>query len=76
MTGDFFLGVALALPAALLFGLLLEMLIFRHLYGRNHLDQVLATFGLILILNEGVKIIWGAGPISVPVPDVLQGSVR
>jgi ABC-type branched-subunit amino acid transport system permease subunit len=75
LTGDFFLGVALALPAALLFGLVLEMLIFRHLYGRSHLDQVLATFGLILILNEGVKIIWGAGPISVPVPDVLSGSV-
>jgi len=75
MTGDFFLGVALALPAALLFGLVLEMLIFRHLYGRSHLDQVLATFGLILILNEGVKIIWGAGPISVPVPDVLSGSM-
>ena len=75
LTGDFFLGVALALPAALLFGLVLEMLIFRHLYGRSHLDQVLATFGLILILNEGVKIIWGAGPISVPVPDVLSGSM-
>jgi branched-chain amino acid transport system permease protein len=75
LTGDFFLGVALALPAALLFGLLLEMLIFRHLYGRSHLDQVLATFGLILILNEGVKIIWGAAPISVPVPDILSGSM-
>ncbi len=46
----------------------------RHLYGRDHLDQVLATFGLILILNEGVRIVWGAAPMSVPVPDALSGS--
>lgn len=74
-TGDFFLGLALALPAALLFGLVLELLIFRRLYHRSHLDQVLATFGLILMLNEAVKIIWGSGPISVPVPEVLSGSM-
>lgn len=74
-TGDFFLGLALALPAALLFGLVLEFLVFRRLYQRSHLDQVLATFGLILMLNEAVKIIWGSGPISVPVPDVLSGSI-
>lgn len=74
-TGDFFLGLALALPTALAFGLLLEVLVFRHLYQRDHLDQVLATFGLILVLNEGVRIIWGAAPLSVPVPDILSGSV-
>lgn len=74
-SGDFFLGLALALPTALAFGLLLEVLVFRHLYQRDHLDQVLATFGLILILNEGVRIIWGAAPLSVPVPDILSGSV-
>jgi branched-chain amino acid transport system permease protein len=75
LTGDFFLGLALTLPAALLFGLVLEVLLFRHLYGRDHLDQVLATFGLILMLNEGVKMIWGAAPLAVPMPDVLSGSV-
>ncbi|MEM0907995.1 MAG: branched-chain amino acid ABC transporter permease [Pseudomonadota bacterium] len=75
LTGDFFLGVALALPAALLFGLFLERIIFRQLYDRDHLEQVLATFGLILILNEGVKMVWGAAPLSVPVPDILSGSV-
>jgi branched-chain amino acid transport system permease protein len=74
-TGSFFLGLALALPAALLFGLVLEALLFRHLYGRDHLDQVLATFGLILMLNEGVKMLWGAAPLSVPVPEALSGSV-
>lgn len=74
-TGDFFLGVALALPSALAFGILLEVLIFQRLYDRDHLDQVLATFGLILILNEGVKILWGAAPMSIPLPNILSGSV-
>ena len=74
-TGDFFLGLALALPAALLFGIILERLIFSQLYDRDHLEQVLATFGLILILNEGVLMIWGAAPISVPIPEILSGSI-
>ena len=75
LTGNFFLGLALALPSALLFGLLLEFLIFRHLYDRDHLDQVLATFGIILFLNQSVKVIWGAAPLSVPIPDLLSGSI-
>jgi branched-chain amino acid transport system permease protein len=74
-TGDFFLGLALALPASLLFGVVLERLVFRELYDRDHLEQVLATFGLILILNEGVKVIWGAAPLSVSPPDILSGSI-
>jgi branched-chain amino acid transport system permease protein len=75
LTGSFFLGLALTLPAAFLFGLFLEFVLFRHLYGRDHLDQVLATFGLILMLNEGVKMLWGAAPLAVPVPEALSGSV-
>lgn len=76
MTGNFFLGLALALPSALAFGLLLEYLVFRHLYARDHLDQVLATFGIILFLNQAVKVIWGAAPLSVPIPDAFSGSIR
>jgi branched-chain amino acid transport system permease protein len=75
-TGSFWLGLALTLPTALAFGLLLEVLIFRRLYGRDHLDQVLATFGLIIFLNQAVKVLWGAAPLSVPMPDLLSGSVR
>ena len=75
VTGSFFIGLLLALPAAFAFGLVLEFLIFRHLYDRDHLDQVLATFGVILILHEGVKIIWGAAPISIPIPEAIAGSV-
>ncbi len=74
-TGSFFMGVILALPTAFAFGLLLEVLVFRHFYDRDHLDQVLATFGVILILHEGVKILWGAAPISIPIPDVIAGSI-
>jgi branched-chain amino acid transport system permease protein len=76
LTGNLFLGLLLTLPAALAFGLLLEVLIFRHLYDRDHLEQVLATFGLILFLNQAVKFVWGAAPLSVPVPELLSGSLR
>lgn len=76
LTGSFVLGLLLALPAALLFGVALEMRVFRRLYERDHLDQVLATFGLILILNESVKVVWGSSPLSVPVPEALSGSVE
>jgi branched-chain amino acid transport system permease protein len=76
MTGNFFLGLLLALPTALVFGLVLELLIFRHLYDRDHLDQVLATFGVILFLNQAVKVVWGAAPLNVPVPDILSGSIE
>jgi branched-chain amino acid transport system permease protein len=75
LTGNLFLGLLLTLPAALAFGLLLEVLIFRHLYDRDHLEQVLATFGLILFLNQAVKFVWGAAPLSVPVPEILAGSI-
>ncbi|WP_372425823.1 branched-chain amino acid ABC transporter permease [Salinarimonas chemoclinalis] len=75
-TGNFGLGLLLALPAALVFGLLLEAVVFRHLYDKDHLEQVLATFGIILFLNQGVKVIWGSSPLFVPVPEFLQGSIQ
>jgi branched-chain amino acid transport system permease protein len=75
LTGNLFLALPLALIAALGLGLLLEVAVFRHLYDRDHLEQVLATFGIILFLNQGVKIVWGAAPLSVPVPEMLQGSI-
>jgi branched-chain amino acid transport system permease protein len=75
LTGNFFAALVLALLAALAFGLLLEFLVFRHLYDRDHLDQVLATFGVILFLNEGVRIVWGAAPLSYPIPALLGGTI-
>lgn len=76
LTGNFAYTLLLALPAALLLGLLVEIVIFRHLYQRDHLDQVLATFGIILFVNEGVKIVWGAAPLNVPIPAALSGSIQ
>jgi branched-chain amino acid transport system permease protein len=76
LTGNLFLALPAALLATLVFGLILEVLVFRHLYDRDHLEQVLATFGVILFLNQGVKVVWGAAPLSVPVPELLQGSIR
>jgi branched-chain amino acid transport system permease protein len=72
---NFLAALAMALVAALLFGLVLEFLVFRHLYGRDHLDQVMATFGIILFLNHAVRVVWGAAPLTLPVPDVFSGSV-
>ena len=75
LTGSFVIGLVLALAVALLVGLVLEFLIFRQLYARSHLDQVLATFGLILFVNQMVKMVWGAAPLSVSIPEWLSGSV-
>jgi branched-chain amino acid transport system permease protein len=74
-TDSFFLGVIAALPITLLVGVLLEVFVLRSLYARGHLDQVLATFGLILFFNEFVRLIWGPEGIEVPLPPVLNQSV-
>lgn len=76
MTGSFLLALVLALAGALAFGLFLEFVVFRHLYGRDHLDHVIATFGIIMFLNQAVKYFWGAAPLSLPVPEALSGSVQ
>ena len=73
--GNFLIALLLALVAALAFGLLLDFLVFRHLYERDHLDQVIATFGVILFLNHAVRVVWGAAPLTLPVPDFFSGSV-
>jgi branched-chain amino acid transport system permease protein len=75
-TGSFWWALILALPATLLIGLVLEFLVFRHLYDRDHLQQVLATFGVILVLNQGVKAVFGAAPLQVPIPEGLSGGIR
>jgi len=75
-TGSFFLGLAAALPAAALAGMVVEILILRKLYHRDHLDQVLATFGLIFFFNELIRMIWGRQPLFMDVPGWLAGSIR
>jgi branched-chain amino acid transport system permease protein len=70
-TGSFVLAVALAVAATLLVGMAVEVIVMRRLYGRDHLDHVLATFGLILFFNEAVRLIWGPDGLSLPLPSWL-----
>jgi len=74
-TGSFALGLLLALPATALAGMALELAVLRRLYARDHLSQVLATFALILILNEAVRMIWGTDA-PLPMPAALSGPVE
>jgi branched-chain amino acid transport system permease protein len=75
-TGSFMLGLLAALPASALAGMLVEVVILRKLYDRDHLDQVLATFGLIFFFNELTRMIWGRQPLFMDVPSWLSGSVQ
>jgi branched-chain amino acid transport system permease protein len=68
LTDSFVLGVVLALLATLLVGMLMEVVALRRLYGRDHLDHVLGTFGLILFFNELVRVVWGPAGLSLPLP--------
>jgi len=75
-TGSFLLAVLLALPATLAVGVLLAVVALRTLYARDHLDQVLATFGIILFFNELTRIIWGPEGLVIPLPGWLDGHVE
>lgn len=75
VTGNFWLGTIAGIAAAAAAGALIEVSIIRRLYKRDHLDQVLATFALILILSEGTRILFGPFPLYLSVPDLLRGSV-
>ena len=75
-TGSFLLGAALALVATLLVGMVVEVVVMRRLYGRDHLDHVLGTFGLILFFDELVRLIWGPAGMSLPLPSWLNSAVQ
>ena len=75
-TESFFLGLILTLPTCMVFGMLLEIIAIRKIYTRSHLDQVLATFGLILFFNEFVRLLWGPIGLDIQLPEILNGSVE
>lgn len=75
-TGSFVLGILLAIPATMVVGIAVELIALRTLYDRDHLDQVLATFGLILFFNELMAMIWGRAALFSGVPDFLAGHVE
>jgi branched-chain amino acid transport system permease protein len=73
--GNLFLAIAIGLPLTLLLGWLVERLLIAFVYARDHLYQVLLTYGLILIFNELQRVVWGNDVHGVAVPSVLEGSV-
>jgi branched-chain amino acid transport system permease protein len=75
MTGSFTVAVIGGALLSVVFGLLLERLLFRHFYDRDHLDQVLLTFGLIYVFEELRSILWGDDVHGVKVPDLLSASL-
>src|SRR5918993_353581 len=75
-TGSYLAGVALGLAGTLVVGMLIEVVALRALYDRDHLDQVLATFGLILFFNELVAMLWGRASLYAQLPPALRGHVE
>ncbi|HLU79496.1 MAG TPA: branched-chain amino acid ABC transporter permease, partial [Burkholderiaceae bacterium] len=75
-TGSFWLAAVLLLPIMMGLGMALDRLALSKLYDRDHLDQVLATFGLILFFNELARMVWGPSPVYMDVPDALSGAVQ
>jgi branched-chain amino acid transport system permease protein len=73
--GSFLAAVLIAVPGTMLLGVLVERIALATLYTRDHLDQVLATFGLILFFNEVVRFIWGPASVYMNVPKALSGTV-
>jgi len=76
LTGSFLLALAASLAAAAAAGVLVEIVVIRRLYARDHLDQVLATFALILIFSEGTRWLFGSFPLFLDVPSWLSGPVE
>ena len=74
-TGSYLLGALFAILATLAVGVAVELIALRKLHDRDHLDQVLATFGMILFFNEIMRMIFGPSPLSVPMPAFLEGQV-
>ena len=75
LTGSFTAGVLLAIPATAVLGMVLEVSLLRSLYQRDHMAQVLATFALILIINELTRLVWGSDA-ALPMPGALSGPVE
>ena len=74
-TGSFLLALMAAMAAAAIAGVLVETVVIRRLYATDHLDQVLATFALILIFSEGTRWVFGSFPLFLDIPDYLSGPV-
>jgi branched-chain amino acid transport system permease protein len=75
-TGSFLMAGAVAVPATFLLGIGVDRICLRRLYDRNHLAQVLGTFGLLMFFNELVRVIWGPAALFAAVPPGLEREVE
>lgn len=75
-SGSFVFGLAAGVAGAAVFGMLLELTVLRRLYERDHLSQVLGTFAILLMCNEGVRWLWGSQPVPLSAPAALAGPVE
>jgi branched-chain amino acid transport system permease protein len=76
VTGSFVVAVILAVACSLLAGMVLEIVAIRRLYGRDHLDHVLGTFGLVLFFNELVRLVWGPAGMTLSLPPQMLSAVQ
>ena len=76
VTGSFVVAVILAVIGSLVVGMVLEVVVIRRLHGRNHLDHVLGTFGLLLFFNELVRLVWGPAGMTLPLPPQMLTAVQ
>ena len=75
-SGSFLVGAVAGILGTLVVGLIVDRVVLAGLYRREHLDQVLATFGLVLFFNEAVRIVWGPSPLYSQTPAWLDGTVQ
>ena len=75
-TGSFTLAVAVGIVATVALAAVLEAVLVRKLYMRDHLSQVLATFGVVLVADDVAKYLWGPSPIMAPTPSALSGAMQ
>jgi branched-chain amino acid transport system permease protein len=76
VTDSFLLGIGLGLVATLLVGVAMEVIAIRPLYGRDHLDHVLGTFGLLLFFNEVVRLVWGPAGMTLSLPSEMLTALQ
>ena len=74
-TGSFLMGVLAAITLTAVVGALVEKFTLRPLYDRPHFYQLILTFGLILVLADLVRAVWGSGYQEVPIPPLWNGTV-
>ncbi|WP_295856011.1 branched-chain amino acid ABC transporter permease [uncultured Xylophilus sp.] len=75
-SGSFWIGLGAGVVGTALVGMLLEVTVLRRLYKRDHLSQVLGTFAILLMANEGVRMIWGSQPVALNPPASLSGPIE